>query len=60
MAHIDEYFKRYKNAEQNYIKAIQVGGSKLTYERLAQLYKDKLNQPDKALKVLEKYQEKNK
>lgn len=59
-AHIDEYFKRYKSAEQNYIKAIQVGGSKLTYERLAQLYKEKLNQPDKALKVLEKYQEKNK
>ena len=59
-AHIDEYFKRYKNAEQNYIKAIQVGGSKLTYDRLAQLYKGKLNQPEKALEVLKNYQEKNK
>ncbi|HNP32688.1 MAG TPA: tetratricopeptide repeat protein [Flavobacterium sp.] len=59
-AHIDEYFKRYKSAEQYYIKAIQIGGSKQTYERLAQLYKDKLNQPEKALEVLKKYQEKNK
>jgi Tfp pilus assembly protein PilF len=59
-AHIDEYFKRYKNAEKNYIKAIEVGGSKLTYERLAKLYKEKLYQPEKAIKVLENYQAKNK
>ena len=59
-AHIDEYFKRYKSAEQYYIKAIQVGGSKLTYERLAELYREKLNQPEKALQVLQNYQEKNK
>ncbi|MGV3697294.1 tetratricopeptide repeat protein [Flavobacterium sp.] len=59
-ARIDEYFKRYKNAEKNYIKAIEVGGSKLTYERLAKLYNEKLLQPDKAVKVLESYQAKNK
>lgn len=59
-AHIDEYFKRYKSAEQYYIKAIQVGGSKLTYERLAELYREKLNQPEKALQVLQNYQDKNK
>lgn len=59
-AHIDEYFKRYKNAEQNYIKAIQIGGSKITYQRLAELYRDKLNQPEKAVQVLKNYQEKNK
>lgn len=59
-AHIDEYFKRYKSAETNYINAIDVGGSKLTYERLAKLYKEKLNQPEKALQVLQNYQQKNK
>lgn len=59
-ARIDEYFKRYKNAESNYIKAVEVGGSKHTYERLAKLYKEKLHQPDKALKVLEKYEAKQK
>lgn len=58
--HIDEYFERYKSAERNYIKAIDIGGSKTTYERLAALYKVKLHQPDKAIKILETYQEKNK
>lgn len=59
-AHIDEHYNRYKNAEAQYIKAIEVGGSKLTYERLAQLYKEKFHQPDKALKVLENYKNRNK
>lgn len=59
-AHIDEYFKRYKSAERYYIKAVEVGGSKLTYERLAKLYEEKFHQPEKALKVLEEYQAKNK
>jgi len=59
-AHIDEHYQRFKNAEAHYIKAIEVGGSKLTYERLAQLYKEKFHQPDKALKVLENYKNRNK
>lgn len=59
-AHIDEHYKRYKNAEVQYIKAIEVGGSKHTYERLAQLYKDKFHDPDKALKVLDNYKKRNK
>ena len=59
-AHIDEHYKRYKNAEVHYIKAIEVGGSKHTYERLAQLYKDKFHDPDKALKVLDNYKKRNK
>ncbi len=59
-AHIDEYFKRYTSAEKNYKFAIQVGGSKNTYERLAQLYREKLHQPEKALQVLKNYNEKNK
>ena len=59
-AHIDEYFKRYKSAEQNYIKAIQVSGSKTSYQKLADLYKNKMNLPEKAKTVLENYQERNK
>lgn len=59
-AHIDEYFHRYQSAERNYKSAIQVGGSKNTYDRLAQLYRNKLHQPDRAIQVLKDYNEKNK
>lgn len=56
--HIDEYFKRYKNAEQNYKKAIAIGGSKMSYQKLANLYKNKMNEPEKAKSVLEEYKNK--
>ena len=59
-AHIDEYFKRYASAEKNYKRAIEVGGSKTTYDRLAQLYKEKLQQPERARQILEDYKEKTK
>ena len=58
--HIAEYFNRYKDAERNYSKAIAVGGSKATYQKLADLYKNKMNQPEKAKILLENYQERNK
>ena len=57
---IDEYFERIKSAEKNYLKAIQMGGYKTTYDRLKALYKVKLLQSEKAIKVIEEYQEKNK
>lgn len=50
--HIDEYFKRYKNAELQYKKAISIGDSKMAYQKLADLYKNKMNQPDKAAAIL--------
>jgi tetratricopeptide (TPR) repeat protein len=56
--HIDEYFKRYKIAEQNYKKAIAIGGSKVSYQMLANLYKNKMNEPEKAKSVLEEYKNK--
>ncbi|KIA85347.1 lipopolysaccharide assembly protein LapB [Flavobacterium sp. AED] len=56
--HIDEYFKRYKVAEQQYKKAIAVGGSKVSYQMLANLYKNKMNDPEKAKSVLEEYKDK--
>ena len=58
--HIAEYFKRYPEAEKNYKKAVEVGGSKTTYQKLADLYKNKMKQPEKAKAVLEEYTEKSK
>ena len=58
--HIAEYFNRYKDAEKNYSKAISVSGSKTSYQKLADLYKNKMNQPEKAKILLENYQERNK
>jgi len=57
---IAEYFDRYKEAEQNYKLAIAIGGSKTTYQKLVNLYKNKMNQPEKAKLVLETFKEKNK
>lgn len=53
--HIDEYFERFTEAEKHYRKAVEVGGSKTTYERLAYLYRYKLHQPDRAREVLAAY-----
>ena len=55
---IAEYFDRNKEAEKYYLKAIAVGGSKTTYQKLANLYKNKMNQPEKAKALLEAYKEK--
>ncbi|NNT72453.1 tetratricopeptide repeat protein [Flavobacterium sp. IMCC34852] len=57
---IAEYFERYAEAERNYARAIAVGGSKTTYQKLANLYKNKMNQPEKAKQLMQTYQEKNK
>jgi tetratricopeptide (TPR) repeat protein len=56
--HIAEYFDRFQEAEKNYKKAIEVGGSKNTYQKLANLYKYKLNQPQKAKEVMETFSRK--
>ncbi|MFV8360103.1 tetratricopeptide repeat protein [Flavobacterium sp. LS1P3] len=56
--HIEEYFNRYANAEQQYKKAISVGGSKTSYQKLANLYKTKMREPEKAKTVLEIYNKK--
>ncbi|RKS21926.1 tetratricopeptide repeat protein [Flavobacterium endophyticum] len=58
--HIAEYFKRYKEAEKYYKKAVETGGSKTTYKKLADLYKNKMKQPEKAKAVLDEYTEKSK
>jgi tetratricopeptide (TPR) repeat protein len=57
--HIEEYSKRYTKAEQYYKKAIAVGNSKKTYQKLANLYANKMKSPEKAKAVLEEYKKKN-
>jgi tetratricopeptide (TPR) repeat protein len=51
--HIEEYFKRYKNAEQQYKKAISIGHSKVAFQKLANLYKNKMNAPEKAAVIMQ-------
>ncbi len=57
--HIEEYFKRYTAAEQQYKKAIAVGNSKKTYQKLANLYANKMKSLDKAQAVLDEFKKKN-
>ncbi|MBF7090716.1 tetratricopeptide repeat protein [Flavobacterium sp. ALJ2] len=56
--HIDEYFKRYSDAERQYKHAIIVSKSKTSYQMLANLYQKKMNQPVKAKAVLDEYKNK--
>jgi tetratricopeptide (TPR) repeat protein len=56
--HIDEYFKRYSDAERQYKHAIIVSKSKVSYQMLANLYQKKMNQPVKAKAVLDEYKNK--
>ena len=48
---IDEYFERYTSAEEQYKKAIAAGSTKMGSQLLANLYKNKMNQPEKAAKI---------
>ncbi|MFT3795307.1 tetratricopeptide repeat protein [Flavobacterium sp.] len=52
---IAEYFERYAVAESCYRKAIEIGHSKTTYQKLADLYQNKMNQPEKAKAVWADY-----
>jgi tetratricopeptide (TPR) repeat protein len=56
--HIEEYFDRNTEAEQQYKRAILIGRSKICYQTLADFYKNKMKQPDKANAVWEEYKNK--
>lgn len=58
--HIAEYFERYSEAEKEYKKAIELGSSKVCYQKLADLYKNKMDEPEKARLILAEYNEKQK
>jgi tetratricopeptide (TPR) repeat protein len=49
--YIDAYFKRYQKAEINYRKAHEIGHSKTTFEKLYDLYLNKLKDAQKAKKL---------
>lgn len=54
--YIDEYFNRYKKAEANYIKAHEIGNSKNTFQKLYNLYLNKLKDKVKAQKIKEQFE----
>ena len=53
---IEEYFKRYALAEKNYIKANEIGKSKVTFQKLYNLYLNKLKDPKKTQKKKKKFE----
>ncbi|WP_432671769.1 tetratricopeptide repeat protein [Flavobacterium sp. SM2513] len=57
--HIQEYFSRYLKAEPEYKKAFEIGQSKTTYQKLYNLYKNKLNQSKKAEALKNAFENKN-
>ena len=57
---IAEYFDRFPTAEKYYKLAVATGGSRTTYQKLADLYKNKMNQPDKARATWAEFNEKKK
>lgn len=54
--YIDVYFKRYKNAESNYKNAHIIGNSNITFEKLYDLYLNKLKDKTKANQLKQEYQ----
>jgi tetratricopeptide (TPR) repeat protein len=58
--HIEEYYNRNSEAEVQYKRAILIGGSKICYQTLADFYKNKMKQPDRANAVWDEYKSKKK
>ena len=54
--YIDEYFSRYTKAETNYIKAHEIGNSKTTFQKLYNLYLNKIKDKIKAKKLKEQFE----
>lgn len=53
LGYIAEHFDRPRDAEKYYKKAMEIGQSPLTYEKLADLYESKTNEPEKSIAVRE-------
>jgi len=54
--YIDVYFKRFQKAENNLKKAHEIGHSKTTFEKLYDLYLNKLKDRQKAIDLKKEYQ----
>ena len=57
---IAEYFDRFPTAEKYYKLAVEIGGSRTSYQKLADLYKNKMNKPEKARATWAEFSDKNK
>lgn len=55
--HIDVYFNRYTKAELNYKKAHEIGNSNTTFEKLYDLYLNKLKDKTKANRLKQEFKE---
>ncbi|RZJ53284.1 MAG: tetratricopeptide repeat protein [Flavobacterium sp.] len=53
---IEEYFDRYESAEKYYIKANEIGKSKTTFQKLYNLYLNKLKDAKKARELKQKFE----
>ncbi len=53
LGYIAEYFNKPKDAERYYKQAINIGDSPHTYDKLANLYENKTNEPQKAIATKE-------
>lgn len=53
LGYIAEHFNRPADAERHYKRAIQIGQSPLTYQKLADLYENVTNEPEKSIAVRE-------
>ena len=56
--YIDEYFKRYKKAEVYFLKAHEIDKSKTTFQKLYNLYLNKLKDKTKASKLKQQFDNK--
>ena len=56
--YIDAYFKRFIKAELNYKKAFEIEPSKITFEKLYDLYLNKLKDKSKATKLKDQFENK--
>lgn len=56
--HIEAYFKRYTIAEDYYRKAFDIGHSKTSFDKLYDLYYNKLNDKQRAFKIKQEFENK--
>lgn len=56
--YIDSYFKRYELAEKHYIKAHDLGQSQTTFEKLYDLYLNKMKNKNKAQELYKTFHKK--
>lgn len=54
--YIDEYYERFSDAEKDYSKAHEIGNSKITFQKLYNLYLNKIKDSVKAKKLKEQFE----